>query len=132
VNYVQDFGTSEGLVYTRYGNTPNEQVVQERIALLEGAEAALVLASGMGRTVRELVDLAFSHVGLDYREFVVSDPKLYRPAEVDLLLADPSKARRELGWSPKIGFAELVAMMVDADLERLGSGDTVASARGAR
>jgi GDPmannose 4,6-dehydratase len=91
-----------------------------------------VVGTGQTHSVRELVEIAFGHVGLDYRDFVVSDPKFYRPAEVDLLLADPSKARRELGWSPKIGFAELVAMMVDADLERLGSGDAVASARGAR
>jgi GDPmannose 4,6-dehydratase len=91
-----------------------------------------VVGTGETHSVRDLVELAFGHVGLDYREFVVSDPKYYRPAEVDLLLADPSKARRELGWAPKVGFAELVAMMVDADLERLGSGAAVASARGAR
>src|SRR5437879_3262114 len=81
-----------------------------------------VIGSGETHSVRELVELAFAHVGLDYRQYVVSDPRYYRPAEVDLLLADPSKARRELGWSPKVGFAELVAMMVDADLERLTSG----------
>jgi GDPmannose 4,6-dehydratase len=91
-----------------------------------------VIGSGETHSVRELVDLAFSHVGLDYREFVVSDPKFYRPAEVDLLLADPSKARRELGWSPKVGFAELVAMMVDADLERLSAREAAVSARAAR
>jgi GDPmannose 4,6-dehydratase len=91
-----------------------------------------VIGTGETHSVRELVDLAFSHVGLDYREFVVSDPKYYRPAEVDLLLADPSKARRELGWSPKVGFAELVAMMVDADLERLGAREAAVSARAAR
>jgi GDPmannose 4,6-dehydratase len=91
-----------------------------------------VIGSGETHSVRELVDLAFSHVGLDYREFVVSDPKYYRPAEVDLLLADPSKARRELGWSPKVGFAELVAMMVDADLERLVAREAAVSARAAR
>jgi len=91
-----------------------------------------VVGTGQTHSVRELVEIAFGHVGLDYRDFVVSDPKYYRPAEVDLLLADPSKARRELGWSPKIGFAELIAMMVDADLERLGSGDAVATARVAR
>jgi len=91
-----------------------------------------VVGSGETHSVRDLVDLAFSHVGLDYRDYVVSDPKFYRPAEVDLLLADPSKARRELGWSPKVGFAELGAMMVDADLERQGSSDSLASARGTR
>ncbi|HET8833424.1 MAG TPA: GDP-mannose 4,6-dehydratase [Gemmatimonadales bacterium] len=80
-----------------------------------------VVGSGETHSVRELVELAFTHVGLDYRKYVVSDPKYYRPAEVDVLLADPSKARRELGWAPKVGFAELVTMMVDADLERLGA-----------
>jgi GDPmannose 4,6-dehydratase len=79
-----------------------------------------VVGSGETHSVRELVDLAFSHVGLDYRKYVVTDPKYIRPAEVDVLLADPSKARRELGWAPKVGFADLVTMMVDADLERLG------------
>jgi GDPmannose 4,6-dehydratase len=91
-----------------------------------------VVGSGETHSVRELVDLAFAHVGLDYRKHVVSDPRFYRPAEVDLLLADPSKARRELGWSPRVGFAELVAMMVDADVERLATAATVASARGGR
>jgi GDPmannose 4,6-dehydratase len=80
-----------------------------------------VVGSGETHSVRELVELAFAHVSLDYRKYVVSDPKYYRPAEVDVLLADPSKARRELGWAPKVGFAELVTMMVDADLERLGA-----------
>jgi GDPmannose 4,6-dehydratase len=81
-----------------------------------------VIGSGETHSVRELVELAFAHVGLDYRKHVVSDPRYYRPAEVDLLLADPARARRELGWAPKAGFAELVAMMVDADMERLGAG----------
>jgi GDPmannose 4,6-dehydratase len=75
-----------------------------------------VIGSGETHSVRELVELAFAHVGLDYRQHVVSDPKYYRPAEVDLLLADPSKARRELGWEPTVGFEELVAMMVENDL----------------
>jgi len=90
-----------------------------------------VIGSGQAHSVRELVELAFTHVGLDYRQYVVSDPKYYRPAEVDVLLADPSKARRELGWTPKVGFAELVGMMVDADVERL-SAATPATTRGAR
>ena len=88
-----------------------------------------VIGSGETHSVRELVELAFAHVGLDYRQYVVSDPKYYRPAEVDLLLADPSKARRELGWTPKVGFAELVAMMVDADMERLAAAAPLAGAR---
>jgi GDPmannose 4,6-dehydratase len=81
-----------------------------------------VIGTGRTHSVQQLVELAFTHVGLDWREFVVSDPKFYRPAEVDLLLADPSKGGRELGWSPKVDFAGLVAMMVDADLERLRPG----------
>jgi GDPmannose 4,6-dehydratase len=91
-----------------------------------------VIGSGETHSVRQLVELAFAHVGLDYRKHVVSDPKFYRPAEVDLLLADPSKARRELGWAPKVGFAELVAMMVDADLERLSATTPLAGARAPR
>jgi GDPmannose 4,6-dehydratase len=78
-----------------------------------------VVGTGETHSVRELVELAFGHVGLDYRQHVVSDPRFHRPAEVDLLLADPSKARRELGWKPRVSFAELIAMMVDADLARL-------------
>ncbi len=78
-----------------------------------------VIGTGETHSVQELVELAFSHVGLDWRKYVVSDPKFYRPAEVDLLLADPGKARRDLGWAPKVAFEQLVAMMVDADLERL-------------
>ena len=78
---------------------------------------------GMGEThsVRELVEIAFRHVGLDYHQYVVSDPRYYRPAEVELLLADPSKAHRELGWRPKVSFEQLVTMMVDADLARLSA-----------
>ena len=91
-----------------------------------------VIGSGETHSVRELVELAFAHVGLDYRQYVVSDPKFYRPAEVDLLLADPSKARRELGWTPTVGFTELVAMMVDADLERLAAAAPLAGARAPR
>lgn len=78
---------------------------------------------GMGEThsVREFCEIAFGHVGLDYKEFVVQDERFYRPAEVDLLISDPSKARTKLGWEPSVNFNELVTMMVDADMERLGS-----------
>jgi GDPmannose 4,6-dehydratase len=71
--------------------------------------------------VRELVELAFGRVGLDHRQYVVSDPRFHRPAEVDLLLADPTKARKELGWKPRVSFTELVDMMVDADMARLSA-----------
>jgi GDPmannose 4,6-dehydratase len=80
-----------------------------------------VIGTGKTHSVRDLVEAAFGHVGLDWQEHIVTDPKYMRPAEVDLLQADPSKARRELGWSPRVGFEELVAMMVDADLERLAA-----------
>jgi len=76
---------------------------------------------GMGEThsVREFCEIAFGHADLDYKEFVVQDERFYRPAEVDLLISDPSKARSVLGWEPAVSFKELVATMVDADLKRL-------------
>jgi GDPmannose 4,6-dehydratase len=80
-----------------------------------------VIGTGRAHSVRELVEAAFGHVGLSWQDYVVTDPRFVRPAEVDLLLADPSKARKELGWTPKVQFPELVAMMVDADLERLSA-----------
>jgi len=80
-----------------------------------------VIGTGVCHTVRELVEAAFGHVGLDWQEYVTTDPRFIRPAEVDLLVADPSKARAELGWTPTVDFAGLVGMMVDADLERLGA-----------
>jgi GDPmannose 4,6-dehydratase len=78
-----------------------------------------VIGTGETHSVEEFVTIAFGHVGLDYRDFVTVDPKFYRPAEVDLLWADPSKAQRELGWTMEVGFRELVTMMVDADLAAL-------------
>ena len=78
-----------------------------------------VIGTGETHSVKEFCEIAFGHVGLDYKDFVVQDPRFYRPAEVDLLISDPSKARKVLGWEPKIGFPQLVKMMVDADVERL-------------
>src|SRR5512143_1429329 len=78
-----------------------------------------VIGTGESHTVRDLVAIAFEHVGLDWKKHVVVDRALVRPAEVDVLRADPSKARRKLDWRPTVGFAELVRMMVAADLERL-------------
>jgi GDPmannose 4,6-dehydratase len=83
-----------------------------------------VIATGEAHTVRDLCEFAFKQVGLDYRDFVITDPAFIRPAEVDRLLGDASKARRELGWQPRVSFQEMVAMMVSADLERLGNGRT--------
>jgi len=78
-----------------------------------------VIGTGETHTVRELCEIAFSHAGLDWKKYVRVDASLVRPAEVDVLRADPGKARRELGWKPTVTFPELVRMMVDADLERL-------------
>jgi GDPmannose 4,6-dehydratase len=78
-----------------------------------------VVGTGVTHSVRDLVITAFEHAGLDWQAYVVQDPRFLRPAEVDLLLADPSAARRELGWKPTVDFHSLVTMMVDADLARL-------------
>ena len=79
-----------------------------------------VVATGETHSVQELVELAFSYAGLDWRRHIVIDPTLRRPAEVDLLLGDATKARQKLGWSFKVGFPELIRLMVDADLARYG------------
>jgi GDPmannose 4,6-dehydratase len=76
-----------------------------------------VVATGETHSVKELCEVAFSHVGLDWAEHVFVDERFLRPAEVDLLVGDASRARRELGWEPTVSFTELVAMMVDADLQ---------------
>lgn len=78
-----------------------------------------VIGTGRTHSVRELVELAFDVAGLDWRDHVVTDAALTRPAEVDLLRADPKKAREQLGWEPTVSFEELVAMMVEADLASL-------------
>ena len=80
-----------------------------------------VIATGISHSVRELVEIAFARVGLDWNKYVRIDPALLRPAEVDHLLGDPAKARRQFGWTPTIDFKQLVEMMVDADLERLSA-----------
>jgi GDPmannose 4,6-dehydratase len=79
-----------------------------------------VIATGETRSVREFLEEAFGYAGLDWRDFVVVDPKYFRPAEVDLLLGDASKAKRVLGWTPRVSFKELVRLMVDADMEQGG------------
>ena len=85
-----------------------------------------VIATGTAHSVRDLVEAAFSHVGLDWNKYVGVDPRFIRPAEVDLLIGDPSKAKKQLGWEPVVDFKQLVAMMVDADLARLKAGILVA------
>ncbi len=83
-----------------------------------------VIATGETHSVEEFLALAFGYVDLDWRKFVVQDPRFMRPAEVDLLVGDASKAGKELGWEPKVTFKELVHMMVDADLKLIRDGDT--------
>ncbi|HVM95702.1 MAG TPA: GDP-mannose 4,6-dehydratase [Candidatus Acidoferrales bacterium] len=90
--------------------------------MLQRPQAAdYVIATGQAHSVKEVAAIAFAHAGLDWQEFVRSDPSLLRPAEVDHLIGDASKARQELGWRPTISFEELIKTMVDADLERLAS-----------
>jgi GDPmannose 4,6-dehydratase len=81
-----------------------------------------VVATGETHTVREFCEIAFARAGLDYEKHVVVDERFFRPAEVELLLGDPTRAKSVLGWSPKVPFAQLVEMMVDADLARVASG----------
>ena len=84
--------------------------------LQKGEPDDYVIGTGVQHTVQECVDIAFRHVSLDPSDFVRTDPDLIRPAEVDLLLGDASKAKRELGWEPRVTFKALVRLMVDADL----------------
>jgi GDPmannose 4,6-dehydratase len=88
------------------------------LMLQQDAPDDYVVGTGQTRSVRDLCEAAFGVVGLDYRDYVVQDPRFFRPAEVDLLVADASKATERLGWRPRVSFRELVRMMVDADLER--------------
>ncbi len=78
-----------------------------------------VIATGVAHTVREFADKAFQSVGLKYQDFVVSDPAFYRPAEVDLLLGDATKAQKNLGWKPEVSFDQMIQIMVEADVRRL-------------
>lgn len=89
------------------------------LMLQEDAPDDYVIATGETHSVRRLCEVAFSHLGLNYEDHVVVDPKFYRPAEVDLLIGDCSKAKAKLGWEPKVAFEELIAMMVDADMKIL-------------
>ena len=88
--------------------------------MLQQSEADdYVIATGVAHTVQQLVEVAFAHVGLDWKKHVRTDPAFLRPAEIDLLIGDPAKARRVLGWTPSVDFKGLVTMMVDADVARL-------------
>ncbi len=87
-----------------------------------------VVGTGADHSVQELVDIAFGYLDLDPSEYLRQDPRFMRPAEVDLLIADPTKAREQLGWEPGVDFEQLVKVMVDADLALLGEGSPVSTA----
>jgi GDPmannose 4,6-dehydratase len=79
-----------------------------------------VVATGGTHSIREFLDIAFGYVNLDWQDYVEFDPRYLRPAEVDLLIGDPSKAKQKLGWEPSVTFEQLVTLMVEADLQALG------------
>ena len=89
------------------------------LMLQQDAPDDYVICTGVTHSVREFCQAAFNHVELDYRDYVVQDPRFYRPAEIDLLVGDPRRAREKLGWEPEVSFEELVQMMVENDLELL-------------
>ena len=90
-----------------------------RLMLQQDKPDDYVVATGVTTTVRDMCRIAFAHVGLNYEDYVVIDPKFYRPAEVEILLGNPAKARKVLGWKAETSLEELMAMMVDADIERV-------------
>ena len=90
------------------------------LMLQQPAPDDYVIATGRNTTVRDMCKIAFSRLGLDYKDHIVIDPKLFRSAEVDVLLGNPEKAKAKLGWAPKTSLEELIAMMVEADLKRVG------------
>ena len=91
------------------------------LMLQQDAPDDYVIATGETHTVERLVDVAFSHAGLKWKDYVRLDPAFLRPAEVDLLIGDPSKAQAQLGWKPKVSFEQMIQMMVDSDIERLSN-----------
>ena len=92
------------------------------LMLQQDAPDDYVVATGETHSVRELCEVAFSHAELNHEDYVVIDPKFFRPAEVDLLVGNPAKARAKLGWAPTVPFEDLIRMMVDSDLEALQAG----------
>src|SRR5262245_52456167 len=99
------------------------------LMLQRPAPEDFVLATGETHSIRELLEVAFDCVGLDWRAYVECDPKLIRPAEVDFLCGDAGKARKKLGWKPQLGFAELIRMMVEADLTAIHASERAATPR---
>jgi GDPmannose 4,6-dehydratase len=102
-----------------YGYTPEYVEVMWQI-LQQDQPDDFVIGTGVAPTIREFVEEAFAYADMDWQEYVEIDPRYFRPTEVDYLLADPSKARSQLGWEPRITYKKLVPIMVDADLEAVG------------
>ena len=96
------------------------------LMLLQDQPDDYVIATGEAHSVQEFVEVAFGHVGLDWQKHVGIDARYLRPAEVDHLIGDPAKAKKELGWEPSVNFTQLVTMMVDADIDRIKSGQLIA------
>ena len=92
--------------------------------LQQGAPQDYVIGTGKTHSVRQFAEMAFNYVGLNYQDYVVQDQRFMRLSEVDRLIADPSKAHRELDWSPRVGFKDLVEMMVEADLKQVRKGNS--------
>jgi GDPmannose 4,6-dehydratase len=101
-----------------WGYAPEYVEAMWRILQQDGGND-FVIATGETHTVRDFAEAAFAHVGLDWEKYVKHDPRYERPAEVDLLIGDPAKAKKIFGWEPKVRFEELVRIMVDADMELL-------------
>jgi len=89
------------------------------LMLQQDAPSDFVVASGRTTSVRDMIRIAFAHAGLDYEKYVSVDPALFRPAEVDVLLGDATRARSVLGWEPTISLEQMIGEMVDADIKRL-------------
>jgi GDPmannose 4,6-dehydratase len=131
VNYRESYGiyAVSGILFNHESPRRGLEFVTRRITdgvariLQRPAPDDYVVGTGETHSVREFAEAAFAHVGLKWDDYVRVDPALVRPAEVDLLLADPAKAERILKWKPTITFQGLVQMMVDADLRRLGGGN---------
>jgi GDPmannose 4,6-dehydratase len=101
-----------------WGYAP-EYVEAMWLMLQQGSPSDYVIGTGESHSVREFVEEAFTYAGLDWQQYVEQDPRYFRPLDVEVLRADPSKARQELGWEPRISYRELVRIMVDADMEAL-------------
>ncbi len=125
VNYRESYGlcASNSIMFNHESPRRGEEYVEgmwQIVQLGEGDD--FVLATGETHSVREFVEAAFAHADLDWKQFVKHDPRYERPAEVDLLLGDASKAKKILRWEPKVRFHELVRIMVDADVDLLSRG----------